>query len=99
MLNGFLDGASRNDVAAHEILADARSSQRGPASASTAYSAEDIRIQQYDDTAVLTFRLVATTSNVDEAVGTHFLNTGTFVKRGGEWRAVAWQSTRVPVPQ
>jgi len=26
----------------------------------------------------------------------HFLNTGTFVKRDGEWRVVAWQSTRVP---
>ena len=27
----------------------------------------------------------------------NFLNTGTFLKRNGEWRAVAWQATRVPV--
>jgi hypothetical protein len=26
-----------------------------------------------------------------------FLNTGTFLKRDGEWRAIAWQATRVPV--
>ena len=82
-----------------EILVDARSGPHAPANASTAYSAEDIRIQQYDDTAVVAFRLVATRGNVEKAVVTHFLNTGTFVKRGGEWRAVAWQSTRVPGPK
>ena len=25
-----------------------------------------------------------------------YLNTGTFVKRNGEWRAAAWQATRMP---
>ena len=119
MLKEFLDGASRNDVAAHEhfwaddlvytrsagvrvgkpeIVANARS---GPVAsdAPTVYSAEDVRIQQYGDAAVVAFRLVGTAGSGEEAVVTNFLNTGTFIRRGGEWRAVAWQSTRVPGQQ
>ena len=61
------------------------------------YTAEDVRIRQYGDAAVVAFRLVGTTTKPD---GTRevseFLNTGTFVKRRGEWRAVAWQATAIP---
>lgn len=61
----------------------------------TVYSAEDVRIQQYGDTAVVAFRLVGTTEgNGTTAVANH-LNTGTFVKRKGQWRAVAWQATKM----
>jgi hypothetical protein len=28
-----------------------------------------------------------------------FLNTGTFRKRNGQWRAVGWQATRMPRPE
>jgi hypothetical protein len=64
------------------------------------YTAEDVKIQQYGNTAVVAFRLVSTTTKADgtKSVGNN-LNTGTFVKRKGEWRAVAWQSTIVPPPQ
>lgn len=79
-----------------EILADARSAPGSTDAAPTMYSAEDIRIRQYDNTAVVAFRLVGTAESGGQATVTHFLNTGTFVKRGGEWRAVAWQATRVP---
>lgn len=117
LLEEFLAGASRNDVAAHErfwaddliytrsagmrlgkaeILADVRSGPHTAEAEPTVYSAEDIRIQQYGDAAVVAFRLVGTTGSGDAAMVTHYLNTGTFVKRNGEWRAVAWQSTRVP---
>lgn len=67
---------------------------------STNFTAEDIRIQQYGNTAVVAFRLVSTTTNADgtKTIGNN-LNTGTFVKRKGEWRAVAWQSTVVPPPK
>lgn len=67
---------------------------------STVYTAEDVKIQQYGSTAVVAFRLVSTTTKADgtKTVGNN-LNTGTFVKRKGEWRAVAWQSTIVPPPQ
>jgi len=64
------------------------------------YSAEDIRITQYGDTAVVAFRLVATPAAGDNAEPgvKHYFNTGTFVKRNGAWRAVAWQATRIPEP-
>lgn len=82
-----------------EILDNARSGPHAAEAVPTAYSAEDIRIQQYGDTAVVAFRLVGTMGTGPQAVITQFLNTGTFVKRSGEWRAVAWQSTRVPQPE
>jgi len=117
LLKEFLDGASRNDVAAHdrfwaddliytrssgarvgkaEILENARAGPTVTAAERTEYSAEDIRIQQYGDTAVVAFRLAGRTGSGPQPVVEHFLNTGTFVKRDGEWRVVAWQSTRVP---
>jgi hypothetical protein len=59
------------------------------------YSAQDVRIRLYDDMAVVAFRLLGTAQG-DPGGVTHYLNTGTFQKRAGEWRAVAWQATRVP---
>jgi ketosteroid isomerase-like protein len=82
-----------------DILADVRGGSQPSDEAPTVYTAEDIRIQQYGDTAVVAFRLVGTAGSAPEATVTHYLNTGTFVKRAGEWRAVAWQSTRVPGPE
>lgn len=58
------------------------------------YSAEDIRIQQYGDTAIVAFRLVATPG--DSSPTLSFFNTGTFLKRDGLWQVVAWQATRIP---
>lgn len=58
------------------------------------YSSEDVRIQQYGDTAIVAFRLVATPA--DGSAVSNFLNTGTFLKRDGVWQVVAWQATRVP---
>jgi hypothetical protein len=78
------------------ILENARSGPTATAAAPTVYSAEDIRIQQYGDTAVVAFRLVGRTGGDPQPMVEHFLNTGTFVQRNGEWQVVAWQSTRVP---
>src|SRR5687768_15818725 len=125
LLNDFLDGASRNDVAAHErfwaddlvytrsagvrtgkseILESLRAGPESPAEPPMTYSAEDLRIRQYGDTAILSFRLVGRSGGEDPATA-YFLNTGTFLRRNGEWRAVAWQATkeaeaepRMPVP-
>jgi ketosteroid isomerase-like protein len=117
LLEQFLAGASRNEVAAHErfwaddliytrsvgvrigkaeILENAHSGPTTPAEEPTTYSAEDIRIQQYGDAAVLAFRLVGVTGSGERAETVHYLNTGTLIKRAGEWRVVAWQSTSVP---
>ena len=67
-----------------------------PGEDNAVYSAEDIRIQQYGDTAIVAFRLVATTTEKDKTTVSNYLNTGTFLKRDGEWRAVAWQATVLP---
>ncbi len=116
LLNRFLEGASRNDAAAHErfwaddlvytssagertdkaeILASLAAPPGTPEEPVT-YSAEDVRIRQYGDTAVIAFRLVAKPAGGAGGAPLHYLNTGTFVRRDGDWRAVAWQATRVP---
>ena len=84
-----------------EIMKEVRAAPpAGPGVSHTRYSAEDVRIQQFGDTAVVAFRLKGTTSDVggrEELV--EFLNTGTLAKREGRWQAVAWQATRVPLPE
>jgi ketosteroid isomerase-like protein len=62
----------------------------------TVFSAEDIRIQQYGDTAIVAFRLVGTTDKDGNKTVKNYLNTGTFLKRNGKWQAVAWQATMMP---
>lgn len=56
------------------------------------YSADEVHISVYGDTAVLAFRLVA--RDVETGAITTFLNSGTLRKSEGEWRVVLWQATR-----
>jgi ketosteroid isomerase-like protein len=118
LLNDFLAGAGKNDVATHdrfwadelvytsalgrrkgkadimrELKADTTTSPK-PDEGTTVYTAEEIRIQQYGDTAIVAFRLVATNSGKKEVKS--YLNTGTFLKRSGKWQVVAWQATAMP---
>lgn len=80
-----------------EIMAEVRgSSQPEPRKQETVYTAEDIHVHQYGDTAVFAFRLVATSTKDGRTEVANFLNTGTFVKREGRWQAVSWQATAVP---
>lgn len=69
-----------------------------PGDPTTTYGAEDIRIQQYGDTAIVAFRLVGKTEKDGKAVVTNYLNSGTFLKRNGKWQVVSWQATRMPRP-
>ena len=55
----------------------------------TVYSSEDVRIMQYSDTAVVAFVLVGKSANETK----HYLNSGTFVRKNGQWQAVNWQAT------
>lgn len=90
-------GRRRNKA---DILKDVRSAPAPkPGDPTTVFSAEDIRIQQYGETAIVAFRLVATTRKNTTADVTNYLNTGTFVKRNGKWQVVNWQSTRMPREQ
>ena len=58
------------------------------------YSAEDVQLKWYGDTAVVAFKLVGTPP--DDSPVMYYFNTGTFLKRDGEWRVVAWQATKIP---
>ncbi len=90
-------GSSGRRVGKADIMRDVRSAPAPkPEDPLTVYTAEDVRIQQYGDTAVVAFRLVATTRGDGAAEVSKFLNTGTFLKRGGKWQAVSWQATRLP---
>jgi hypothetical protein len=118
LLQDFLVGAGKNDLATHErfwaddliytgsvgrrvgkadILRDVREDvPPKPGAEVTTYHAEDIRIQQYGDAAVVAFRLVATTEAKGQTTVSKYFNTGTFLKRNGQWQAVAWQATAIP---
>jgi ketosteroid isomerase-like protein len=61
------------------------------------YHAEETQIQLLDDIAVLAFKLVAVTLGSGGEERLEFYNTGTFQKRDGQWKAVAWQATRIPL--
>ena len=80
-----------------EIMQDVRSAPAPkPGDPTTIYTGEDVRIQQYGDTAVIAFRLVATTTQDSETDVMNYLNSGTFVKRAGKWQVVNWQATKIP---
>src|SRR4029078_2935374 len=80
-----------------EVMHDVRNAPAPkPTDPKTIYTAEDIRIQQYGNTAVVAFRLVATTEAGGARYVANLLNSGTFVKRDGKWQVVNWQSTRMP---
>jgi ketosteroid isomerase-like protein len=90
-------GSSGKRVGKADILRDVRAEGAPkPNEPLTVYTAEDIRIQQYGETAIVAFHLVATGEKDGKPEVRDFLNTGTFLKRDGEWRAVAWQATAKP---
>lgn len=76
-------------LASFEGADDDQEDEPGPA-----YSAEDVQLKLYGDTAVVAFRLVGTPP--DGSPADYYFNTGTFLKRDGEWRVVAWQATKIP---
>ena len=90
-------GSSGRRVGKADIVRDVRSAPAPKAGdPKTIYTAEDVRIRQYGDTAVVAFRLVGTTTGGGAPEVSKFLNTGTFLRRGGRWQAVSWQATRLP---
>lgn len=58
-------------------------------SPSTKYTAEEIIIQQYENTAIVAFKMKA----VSDSTIQYYLNSGTFLKRNGKWQVVNWQAT------
>jgi ketosteroid isomerase-like protein len=80
-----------------DIMRDVRSAPAPkPGDPTTVFTGEDVRIQQYDNTAIVAFRLVGTTVKDAKTEVLNYLNSGTLVKRNGKWQVVNWQSTRMP---
>jgi hypothetical protein len=92
-------GSSGRRIGKSDIMRDTRSAPpRKPGDPGTVYTAEEVRIQQYGDSAIVAFRLVGTTQRAGKTEVAKFFNTGTFLKRNGKWQVVAWQATRIPRP-
>ena len=90
-------GSGGRRIGKADIMKDVKSSPAPqPGDPKVTYGAEDVRIQQYGDAALLAFRLVATTVHGDTTTVAKYLNSGFFIHRKGEWRAVGWQATKLP---
>lgn len=95
-------GSGGERIGKDDILRDIHAPAEKPSDEpATVYSAEDIRIQLYGDTAIVAFRLVGTSATgpgLETAAQqvAYYYNTGTFLRRQGAWQAVAWQATRIP---
>ena len=90
-------GSAGRRIGKADIMRDTRSAPAPkPGSPATTYTAEDIRIQQYGNTAIVAFRLIGTTQRAGIIEVAGFFNTGTFLKRSGKWQVVGWQATRIP---
>jgi Domain of unknown function (DUF4440) len=71
---------------------------RDPNAPKMTYSAEDVRITDLGEWAIVNFRLVAKREKDGKTETTSYRNTGTFRRRNGQWQAVAWQATRIEEP-
>jgi len=60
------------------------------------YRAEDITVHPYESIVVVNFRMVMDDENEGQRETAYFRNTGTFLKRDGEWQVVAWHATKMP---
>ena len=71
---------------------DVRASNEPQAS----FEADDFTVHPYGSMVVVNFRLIMHTTVEGKPENAYFRNTGTFLKRGGRWQAVAWQATKAP---
>jgi len=79
-----------------EILAGFDEEDKVDTGPTMAYTGEDVKVQHFGTTAIITFQLVGTPDDGSEIK--NYFNTGTFLKRGGKWQVVAWQATVIPGP-
>ena len=83
-------------VTKKDILAGAGNPAEERAQAT--FSGEDFTVHQYGEMAVVNFKLVMHPNDAAAATRS-FRNTGTFLKRNGQWQAVAWQATPIAEEQ
>ncbi|MFP8487973.1 nuclear transport factor 2 family protein [Gracilimonas sp. Q87] len=88
-------GSAGNRMGKSEIMSGMKGSADYSSEPEVMYHGEDVQINVYGESAVVAFKLVAVDkSSLGERM--EFYNTGTFIKRNAEWKAVAWQATRIP---
>ena len=58
------------------------------------YTAEEVDVRLHGDMAIVAFKLVGAPANGSATL--YYYNTGTFLKRDGNWQVVAWQATKIP---
>lgn len=75
-----------------EIMAGFEHETEGTDAPKTIFTAEDIQINVYDDMAVVAFKMKGTTGETVQ----YYYNSGTFLKRAGNWKVVNWQATKIP---
>ena len=63
------------------------------------YSADDVNVRVYGDTAVVTSRATLAGKRGDQVLSGQYRVTSVFVKKGDNWQVVAAQSTRIPEPK
>jgi len=66
-------------------------------STTPSYWAEETDIRLYGTTAIVAFKLMATWQENSVKQQQSYYNTGTLLKRDGQWQVVAWQATKIPV--
>ncbi len=91
----IIDGIKEAEAAK---AAEQKASSTKPASDNTepTYWAEETDIRVYDDIAIVAFKLGAKWKESGETRKQFYFNTGTFQKRQGMWKVIAWQATKIP---
>lgn len=85
-------GAVRTKQEIVKSVREGSAKPKDPKETQGTYDAEDIKVSQYGDVAVLTFRLVSRQADKVD----YYRNTGVLEKRDGRWQVVAWQATKAP---
>lgn len=74
-----------------QIMAGFKTQTEDSSAPKTIYTAEDIKINIYDDMAVVAFKMKGDTGVEVQ----YYFNSGTFLKRDGRWQVVNWQATKI----
>jgi hypothetical protein len=85
-------GAVRTKQEIVKSVREGAGTPKDPKAKPGTFDAEDIKVSQYGEVAVLTFRLVSRQADKVD----YYRNTGVLEKRDGRWQVVAWQATKAP---
>lgn len=84
-------GSSGIRITKMDIMSDLQHESEDTGEVPPGYSSDEVQIYVFGQTAVVAFKLIAETAS--ERM--EYYNTGTFIKRDNQWKAVAWQATRI----